>query len=145
MLWHSRVDAWPESRVGKNPVSLAAIQGSHTAVPMQAPEGHRGCLSPWLPKSARSLAPLGTWAWKPGETSLSSHRIPLFSICQATGDPEAVLWLEEIRQEVVRANQDTDAAQRSKWAGVAVGGSTGGERVWGRRGDVGSVGAQTVR
>ncbi|KAF4021228.1 hypothetical protein G4228_013169 [Cervus hanglu yarkandensis] len=31
---------------------------------------------------------------------------------QATGDPEAVLWLEEIRQEVVRANQDTDAAQR---------------------------------
>lgn len=36
------------------------------------------------------------------------------------GDPEAVLWLEEIRQEVVRANQDTDAAQRSKWAGVEV-------------------------
>lgn len=62
-----------------------------------------------------------------------------------TGDPEAVLWLEEIRQEVVRANQDTDAAQRSKWAGVEVGGSTGEERVWGRQGDVGSVGAQTVR
>ena len=39
-----------------------------------------------------------------------------------TGDPEAVLWLEEIRQEVVRANQDTDAAQRSKRAGVGVGG-----------------------
>ncbi|XP_027946103.1 ras GTPase-activating-like protein IQGAP3 isoform X1 [Eumetopias jubatus] len=31
---------------------------------------------------------------------------------QATGDPGAVLWLEEIRQEVVRANQDTDAVQR---------------------------------
>ncbi|XP_047559972.1 ras GTPase-activating-like protein IQGAP3 [Lutra lutra] len=31
---------------------------------------------------------------------------------QATGDPGALLWLEEIRQEVVRANQDTDAAQR---------------------------------
>lgn len=31
---------------------------------------------------------------------------------QVTGDPEAVLWLEEIRQEVVRANQDTHAAQR---------------------------------
>uniref|UniRef100_A0A8P0PBU0 IQ motif containing GTPase activating protein 3 n=1 Tax=Canis lupus familiaris TaxID=9615 RepID=A0A8P0PBU0_CANLF len=31
---------------------------------------------------------------------------------QATGDPGAVLWLEEIRQEVLRANQDTDAAQR---------------------------------
>lgn len=62
-----------------------------------------------------------------------------------TGDPEAVLWLEEIRQEVVRANQDTDAAQRSKRAGVGVGGSTGGKRVWERRGDVGSVGAQTVR
>uniref|UniRef100_A0A452UUD8 IQ motif containing GTPase activating protein 3 n=1 Tax=Ursus maritimus TaxID=29073 RepID=A0A452UUD8_URSMA len=31
---------------------------------------------------------------------------------QATGDPGAVLWLEEIRQGVVRANQDTDAAQR---------------------------------
>ncbi|KAF0880586.1 IQGA3 protein, partial [Crocuta crocuta] len=31
---------------------------------------------------------------------------------QATGDPGAVLWLEEIRQEVARANQDTDAAQR---------------------------------
>ena len=70
---------------------------------------------------------MGTWAWKPGETSLSSHHIPLFSIYQVTGDPEAVLWLEEISQEVVRANQDTDAAQRSKWAGVEVGGSTGGE------------------
>uniref|UniRef100_A0A5F9CYM5 IQ motif containing GTPase activating protein 3 n=1 Tax=Oryctolagus cuniculus TaxID=9986 RepID=A0A5F9CYM5_RABIT len=31
---------------------------------------------------------------------------------QATGDPGAVLWLEEIRQGVVRANQDTDTAQR---------------------------------
>ncbi|XP_045673127.1 ras GTPase-activating-like protein IQGAP3 isoform X3 [Phyllostomus hastatus] len=31
---------------------------------------------------------------------------------QRTGDPGAVLWLEEIRQEVARANQDTDAAQR---------------------------------
>ncbi|KAG8519948.1 Ras GTPase-activating-like protein IQGAP3 [Galemys pyrenaicus] len=31
---------------------------------------------------------------------------------QATGDPGAVLWLEEIRQEVVRANRDTDTAQR---------------------------------
>ncbi|XP_030895956.1 ras GTPase-activating-like protein IQGAP3 [Leptonychotes weddellii] len=31
---------------------------------------------------------------------------------QATGDPGAMLWLEEIRQEVARANQDTDAAQR---------------------------------
>ncbi|CAK7309427.1 Ras GTPase-activating-like protein IQGAP3 [Vulpes lagopus] len=31
---------------------------------------------------------------------------------QATGDPGAVLWLEEICQEVLRANQDTDAAQR---------------------------------
>ncbi|XP_064449810.1 ras GTPase-activating-like protein IQGAP3 isoform X4 [Mirounga angustirostris] len=31
---------------------------------------------------------------------------------QATGDPGAMLWLEEIRQEVARANQDTDAVQR---------------------------------
>ncbi|XP_060057602.1 ras GTPase-activating-like protein IQGAP3 [Erinaceus europaeus] len=31
---------------------------------------------------------------------------------QVTGDPGAVLWLEEIRQEVLRANQDTDIAQR---------------------------------
>ncbi|XP_045371865.1 ras GTPase-activating-like protein IQGAP3 isoform X1 [Camelus bactrianus] len=31
---------------------------------------------------------------------------------QVTGDPGAVLWLEEIRQEVVRANQDTDTAQK---------------------------------
>ncbi|XP_078297259.1 ras GTPase-activating-like protein IQGAP3 [Panthera onca] len=31
---------------------------------------------------------------------------------QATGDPGAVLWLEEIRREVVRANQDTNAAQQ---------------------------------
>ncbi|XP_006895969.1 PREDICTED: ras GTPase-activating-like protein IQGAP3 [Elephantulus edwardii] len=31
---------------------------------------------------------------------------------QVTGDPGAVLWLEEIRQGVVRANQDTDTAQR---------------------------------
>ncbi|XP_072588637.1 ras GTPase-activating-like protein IQGAP3 [Vulpes vulpes] len=31
---------------------------------------------------------------------------------QVTGDPGAVLWLEEICQEVLRANQDTDAAQR---------------------------------
>ncbi|XP_029791828.1 ras GTPase-activating-like protein IQGAP3 [Suricata suricatta] len=31
---------------------------------------------------------------------------------QATGDPGAVLWLEEIRQAVARANQDTEAAQR---------------------------------
>ncbi|XP_068397133.1 ras GTPase-activating-like protein IQGAP3 isoform X3 [Eschrichtius robustus] len=31
---------------------------------------------------------------------------------QVTGDPGAVLWLEEIRQEVVRANQDTNTAQR---------------------------------
>ncbi|XP_006155288.2 ras GTPase-activating-like protein IQGAP3 [Tupaia chinensis] len=31
---------------------------------------------------------------------------------QVTGDPGAVLWLEEIRQGVVRANQDTDIAQR---------------------------------
>ncbi|XP_037354419.1 ras GTPase-activating-like protein IQGAP3 isoform X2 [Talpa occidentalis] len=31
---------------------------------------------------------------------------------QVTGDPGAVLWLEEIRQEVVRANRDTDTAQR---------------------------------
>ncbi|XP_023390059.1 ras GTPase-activating-like protein IQGAP3 [Pteropus vampyrus] len=31
---------------------------------------------------------------------------------QGTGDPGAVLWLDEIRQEVARANQDTDAAQR---------------------------------
>uniref|UniRef100_A0A8C6BEQ8 IQ motif containing GTPase activating protein 3 n=1 Tax=Monodon monoceros TaxID=40151 RepID=A0A8C6BEQ8_MONMO len=34
---------------------------------------------------------------------------------QVTGDPGAALWLEEIRQEVVRANQDTNTAQRSKW------------------------------
>lgn len=26
-----------------------------------------------------------------------------------------MLWLEEIRQGVVRANQDTNTAQRSKW------------------------------
>ncbi|ELW59861.1 Ras GTPase-activating-like protein IQGAP3 [Tupaia chinensis] len=32
---------------------------------------------------------------------------------QVTGDPGAVLWLEEIRQGVVRANQDTDIAQRT--------------------------------
>uniref|UniRef100_G3QJC7 IQ motif containing GTPase activating protein 3 n=1 Tax=Gorilla gorilla gorilla TaxID=9595 RepID=G3QJC7_GORGO len=31
---------------------------------------------------------------------------------QVTGDPGAVLWLEEIRQGVVRANQDTNTAQR---------------------------------
>ncbi|KAM5161709.1 ras GTPase-activating-like protein IQGAP3 [Callospermophilus lateralis] len=31
---------------------------------------------------------------------------------QVTGDPGAVLWLEEIRQGVVRANQDTSTAQR---------------------------------
>ncbi|XP_015453832.1 ras GTPase-activating-like protein IQGAP3 [Pteropus alecto] len=31
---------------------------------------------------------------------------------QGTGDPGAVLWLDEIRQEVARANQDTDVAQR---------------------------------
>ncbi|XP_058516423.1 ras GTPase-activating-like protein IQGAP3 [Ochotona princeps] len=31
---------------------------------------------------------------------------------QLTGDPGAVLWLEEIRQGVVRANQDTSTAQR---------------------------------
>ncbi|XP_045310452.1 ras GTPase-activating-like protein IQGAP3 isoform X3 [Leopardus geoffroyi] len=31
---------------------------------------------------------------------------------QATGDPGAVLWLDEIRREVVRANQDTNAAQQ---------------------------------
>ncbi|XP_003415202.2 ras GTPase-activating-like protein IQGAP3 isoform X1 [Loxodonta africana] len=31
---------------------------------------------------------------------------------QVTGDPGAVLWLEEIRQEVVRANEDTNTAQR---------------------------------
>ena len=27
-----------------------------------------------------------------------------------------MLWLEEIRREVVRANQDTNAAQQSTWA-----------------------------
>ncbi|XP_019518032.1 PREDICTED: ras GTPase-activating-like protein IQGAP3 [Hipposideros armiger] len=37
---------------------------------------------------------------------------------QGTGDPGAVLWLEEICREVVRANQDTDAA-RSMALGVA--------------------------
>ncbi|XP_062961917.1 ras GTPase-activating-like protein IQGAP3 [Cynocephalus volans] len=31
---------------------------------------------------------------------------------QVTGDPGAVLWLEEIRQGVIRANQDTNTAQR---------------------------------
>ncbi|XP_042637948.1 ras GTPase-activating-like protein IQGAP3 [Orycteropus afer afer] len=31
---------------------------------------------------------------------------------QVTGDPGAVLWLEEIRQGVVRANQDTNTAQK---------------------------------
>ncbi|CAK6439514.1 unnamed protein product [Pipistrellus nathusii] len=31
---------------------------------------------------------------------------------QGTRDPGAVLWLEEIRQEVARANQDTHSAQR---------------------------------
>ncbi|KAM6167531.1 ras GTPase-activating-like protein IQGAP3 [Erethizon dorsatum] len=31
---------------------------------------------------------------------------------QVTGDPGAVLWLEEIRQGVLRANQDTHTAQR---------------------------------
>nr|XP_042135220.1 ras GTPase-activating-like protein IQGAP3 isoform X2 [Peromyscus maniculatus bairdii] len=31
---------------------------------------------------------------------------------KVTGDPEAVLWLEEIRQGVARANEDTDTAQR---------------------------------
>uniref|UniRef100_A0A2K6GXB6 IQ motif containing GTPase activating protein 3 n=1 Tax=Propithecus coquereli TaxID=379532 RepID=A0A2K6GXB6_PROCO len=31
---------------------------------------------------------------------------------KVTGDPGAVLWLEEIRQGVVRANQDTNTAQR---------------------------------
>lgn len=38
---------------------------------------------------------------------------PVFHL-QGTGDPGAVLWLDEIRQQVARANQDTDAAQRSK-------------------------------
>uniref|UniRef100_A0A8C0CHZ4 Calponin-homology (CH) domain-containing protein n=1 Tax=Balaenoptera musculus TaxID=9771 RepID=A0A8C0CHZ4_BALMU len=56
---------------------------------------------------------------------------------QVTGDPGAVLWLEEIRQEVVRANQDTNTAQRSKWAGVGAGvegrGVEGGEEMWARR------------
>ncbi|XP_045401344.1 ras GTPase-activating-like protein IQGAP3 isoform X2 [Lemur catta] len=37
---------------------------------------------------------------------------------QVTGDPGAVLWLEEIRQGVVRANQDTNTAQ-SMALGVA--------------------------
>ncbi|XP_059122514.1 ras GTPase-activating-like protein IQGAP3 [Peromyscus eremicus] len=31
---------------------------------------------------------------------------------KVTGDPEAVLWLEEIRQGVARANEDTNTAQR---------------------------------
>ncbi|XP_048213464.1 ras GTPase-activating-like protein IQGAP3 isoform X2 [Perognathus longimembris pacificus] len=31
---------------------------------------------------------------------------------QMTGDPGAVLWLEEIRHGIVKANQDTDAAQK---------------------------------
>ncbi|XP_008568753.1 PREDICTED: ras GTPase-activating-like protein IQGAP3 [Galeopterus variegatus] len=31
---------------------------------------------------------------------------------QVTGDPGAVLWLEEIRRGVIRANQDTNTAQR---------------------------------
>ncbi|XP_042538216.1 ras GTPase-activating-like protein IQGAP3 [Dipodomys spectabilis] len=31
---------------------------------------------------------------------------------QVTGDPGAVLWLEEIRQGIVKANQDTNAAQK---------------------------------
>ncbi|XP_037669751.1 LOW QUALITY PROTEIN: ras GTPase-activating-like protein IQGAP3 [Choloepus didactylus] len=31
---------------------------------------------------------------------------------KVTGDPGAVLWLQEIRQGVIRANQDTNAAQR---------------------------------
>uniref|UniRef100_A0A8C8ZH59 IQ motif containing GTPase activating protein 3 n=1 Tax=Prolemur simus TaxID=1328070 RepID=A0A8C8ZH59_PROSS len=37
---------------------------------------------------------------------------------QVTGDPGAVLWLEEIRQGVIRANQDTNTAQ-SMALGVA--------------------------
>ena len=58
VLRPSRVDTWPESRVGKNPVSLAAIQGSHMAVPMQGwqrgTETAYPCGSPsqpavWLP------------------------------------------------------------------------------------------------
>ncbi|XP_013014436.1 ras GTPase-activating-like protein IQGAP3 isoform X1 [Cavia porcellus] len=39
---------------------------------------------------------------------------------QVTGDPGAVLWLEEIRQAVVRANQDTQTAQRMALGVAAV-------------------------
>lgn len=45
-----------------------------------------------------------------------------------------MLWLEEIRQGVVRANQDTDAAQRSTWA-------WGPRRRQGRAGGGGDVGS----
>lgn len=46
------------------------------------------------------------------------HFFFFFSICQVTGDPGAVLWLEEIRQGVARANEDTSRAQRSKQPGT---------------------------
>lgn len=65
---------------------------------------------------------LGSWGDQPG-----SQLVPSLLIYQVTGDPGAVLWLEEIRQEVVRANQDTKTAQRSKWAGAGMGDRGGGE------------------
>jgi hypothetical protein len=71
----------------------------------------------WLPVMACSLVPLGGLAWESGEASLGSCLFPSLSTCQVTGDPGAVLWLEEIRQEVVRANQDTNTVQKSKQAG----------------------------
>lgn len=71
---------------------------------------------PWLAMSACSVVPpaagpgdMGRPAWALIFSCLSTH--------QVTGDPGAVLWLEEIRQEVGRANEDTSTAQRSKCLG----------------------------
>ena len=131
MLWPSRVDAWPESMVGKSLVNWQLSKEATRPCPRRVGRGERRLLpcgsqcgpAVWLP-----------WAAGLGETSLGSHLVPSLSIYQVTGDPGAVLWLEEIRQEVVRANQDTNTAQRSKWAGVGAGmegrGVGGGEEMW---------------
>lgn len=103
-------------------MNLAAVQGSHRAMPTQGSRGEWRLL-PWGSQSGPAV--WLPWAAGLGEASLGSHLVPSLSICQVTGDPGAALWLEEIRQEVVRANQDTNTAQRSKWA--AVGAGVGGE------------------
>lgn len=86
---------------------------------------------PVAPVSACTLVPpLGLQ--EPRDTSWGG--LVFFSslaICQKTGDPGAVLWLEEIRQGVARANEDTNTAQRSKEPGSsswALGGEGGAQQ-----------------